>query len=211
MSRQYCPKCSKAQSTCICQWLQVQSNQTPVLILQHPDEIKKALGTALLVELGLERAKIISNITFTKFECLDVLNVFQATNPILLYSQKMENSPFHIEFDLSLELPLTDPQFSCFDSVILLDGTWRNTREILHKNEWLHDLPTVALKNVEKSCYRIRKAPQENALATIEAVSKLLSVLEQSFDQNAFLKPFERMIDGQIAKMGEAVYQRNYQ
>ena len=105
----------------------------------------------------------------------------------------------------------SDPQLSRFDAVILLDGTWRNTREILHKNTWLHTLPTMALKNVGASRYRIRKAPQENALATIEAVSKLLSVLDKKFDQDIFLKPFNRMIDAQIAKMGDAVYQRNYQ
>jgi len=211
MSRQYCPKCNKAKSTCICQWLQVQSNQTPVLILQHTDEIKKALGTARLVELGLESAKVISNTTFTKIECLNILSVYNASNPILLYSQKMVNSPFHIELDLSIESLLPDSQTSCFDSVILLDGTWRNTREILHKNEWLHDLPTMALKNVGESRYRIRKASQENTLATIEAASKLLSVLDENFDQGVFLKPFDRMIEAQIAKMGEAVYRRNYQ
>jgi len=211
MSRQYCPKCNKAKSTCICQWLQVQSNQTPVLILQHTDEIKKALGTARLVELGLESANVISNTTFTKTECLNALSVYSASNPILLYSQKMVNSPFHIELDLSIESLLPDSQASCFDSVILLDGTWRNTREILHKNEWLHALPTMALKNVGESRYRIRKASQENTLATIEATSKLLSVLDENFNQSVFLKPFDQMIEAQIAKMGEAVYRRNYQ
>jgi len=211
MSRQYCPKCNKAKATCICQWLQVQSNQTPVLILQHTDEIKKVLGTARLVELGLEKAKVISNTTFTITECFDALSVYKTSNPILLYSHKMVNSPFHIELDLSFDLSLPDSQTSRFDSVILLDGTWRNTREILHKNEWLHTLPTMSLKHAGASRYRIRKAPQENALATIEAVSKLLSVLDEKFDQNIFLKPFDRMIDAQIAKMGDAVYQRNYQ
>ena len=73
MSRQYCLKCHKAESTCICQWLHIQSNQTPVLILQHTDEIKKTLGTARLVELGLEKAKVLSNTTFLKNKCIDAL------------------------------------------------------------------------------------------------------------------------------------------
>ena len=122
----------------------------------------------------------------------------------------MANSPFHITLDLSAALPQPETIASRFDSIILLDGTWRNTREILHKNEWLQSLPTIELKNVEKSRYRIRKSSQENALATIEAVSKLLKALDQSFDEHLFLKPFDQMIDAQIAKMGEAVYQRNY-
>jgi DTW domain-containing protein YfiP len=211
MSRQYCSKCNKAKSTCICQWLQVQSNQIPILILQHTDEIKKTLGTARIAELGLERAKVVSNTNFLMNECFDVLDVFKASKPILLYANKMTNSPFHIELDLSCALLISETQSSRFDSVVVLDGTWRNTREILHKNSWLHALPTIALTNVGESRYRIRKASQENTLATIEAVSTLLSVLDEKFDQNVFLKPFDKMIDTQIAKMGEAVYQRNYQ
>jgi DTW domain-containing protein YfiP len=211
MGRQYCPKCNKAKSTCICKWLQVQSNKTPILILQHTDEIKKALGTARLVELGLRNAKVISSIEITKIECLQALSVFQASNPILLYAHKMVHSPFHLELDLNHNLLLSDEQTACFDSVILLDGTWRNTRELLHKNEWLHALPTITLQNVGESKYRIRKAAQENTLATIEAVSIVLSVLDKNFDQEAFVKPFDKMIDAQIAKMGKVVYQRNYQ
>jgi len=47
-------------------------------------------------------------------------------------------------------------------------------------------------------------------LATIEAVSELLSVLECQFDKAAFLLPFRKMIDAQIDKMGADVYARNY-
>ncbi|MFT7374368.1 MAG: DTW domain-containing protein YfiP [Oleiphilaceae bacterium] len=211
MSRQYCPKCHKAKSTCICQWLQVQSNQIPVLIFQHTNEQKKTLGTARLVELGLESVKVISNTVMTKIECLQALSEFQASNPILLYAHKMVNSPFHIELDINHNASFSNEQAASFDSVILLDGTWRNTRELLHKNEWLHALPTIALKNVGESRYRIRKAAQENTLATIEAVANLLSVLDEKFNQEVLLKPFDKMIDTQIAKMGEAVYLRNYQ
>ena len=91
MARHYCLKCNKAESTCICPWLQIQSNQTPVLILQHTDEIKKVLGTARLVELGLEKAKVISNTIFSKVECLSALSVFNVSNPIILYANKMDN------------------------------------------------------------------------------------------------------------------------
>ena len=210
MSRKYCSVCARAESTCVCQWVQPQSNQTPVLILQHTDETKKALGTARLVEQGLYNAKVLSHTTFLKHECLAALNQFEATNPCLLYARKTDERIPHIDLDLNHKKPLSKRQAASFDSIILLDGTWRNTREILHKNEWLSFLPTIALKNVGESRYRIRKAAQKDALATIEAVSTLLSVLDVQFNQHAFLKPFEKMIDLQIAKMGNAVYQRNY-
>lgn len=210
MSRQYCQKCHKVISTCICQWLQVQSNRAPVLILQHSDEIKKTLGTARLVELSLEKAHVISGTVFKKKECLKRLSEFKATNPILLYAQKMEHGPFHITLDVSQTTICSNALNSRFDSIIVLDGTWRNTREILHKNEWLHTLPTISLSHVSPSRYRIRKSSQENALATIEAVAQLLAITDKALDQNTLLKPFEQMINTQIAKMGDAVYHRNY-
>ena len=210
MSREYCPKCMKASSTCICQWLQIQENQTPVLILQHLDEVKKTLGTAKLVELGLKQAKVVSGISFSKAEIYQQLSLFNAFSPILLYAHAMKASPFHVELDFETQFTIPADLSTRFDSVILLDGTWRNTRELLHHNSWLQALPTLALKNVEASNYRIRKAAQANALATIEAVSELLSVLECQFDKAAFLLPFRKMIDAQIDKMGADVYARNY-
>ena len=210
MSREFCPKCMKASSTCICQWLQIQENKRPVLILQHLDEVKKTLGTAKLVELGLKQAKVVSGIIFSKPEIYKQLGQYNTSCPILLYAQAMKASPFHVELDFETQFTIPASLSTRFDSVILLDGTWRNTRELLHHNSWLQALPTLALKNVEASNYRIRKAAQANALATIEAVSELLSVLECQFDKAAFLLPFRKMIDAQIDKMGADVYARNY-
>jgi len=211
MSRQYCPKCMKAMSTCICQWLQVQSNQMPVLILQHSDEVKKTLGTARLVELGLTKAKVVSGTAFKRADCFDVLGSYQASQPILLYAHQMPESPFHIELDSDATFTKVSELSTCIDSIIVLDGTWRNTRELLHLNAWFQTLPTIALKNVGVSQYRIRKASKADALATIEAISVLLSIFDEQFDSNVFLRPFEKMIDAQIDKMGEALYQQNYQ
>jgi DTW domain-containing protein YfiP len=56
----------------------------------------------------------------------------------------------------------------------------------------------------------LRKAPGPGALSTVEAIVQALQVLEapQSFDP--LLRPFEALIDGQIAAMGEEVFQRNH-
>lgn len=211
MSRQYCSVCKKAKSTCICQWLKVQQNQIPVLIFQHSDELKKTLGTAPLVALGLQFAKVFTGTVMRENTCFETLKDYHASNPILLYARPMVNGSYHIELDLNDQKHFVEEHAGRFDSIILLDGTWRNTRELLHKNTWLNTLPTIALKNVGESHYRIRQATQENALATIEAVSILLSALDQNFNSNDFLRPFEKMIDTQIDRMGAAVYQRNYQ
>ncbi|WP_287810572.1 DTW domain-containing protein, partial [Pseudomonas sp.] len=71
-------------------------------------------------------------------------------------------------------------------------------------------LPRVTLDGAPPSRYRLRKAPGPGALSTIEAITQALEVLEAPTSFQALLKPFDALIEGQIAAMGEAVYQRNH-
>ena len=59
------------------------------------------------------------------------------------------------------------------------------------------------------SRYRLRKAPAAGALATIEAIAAALELQEgRCFAE--LLRPFEALIEGQIAAMGTEIYQRNH-
>jgi len=206
----------KAKVACVCTWISRQKNNYPILVLQHCDEKKKPLGTAKLLTLGLKKAVLLSGLDFSTVIFQESLKQFNCHNPILLYPRAFETSPFHLNVDLadsnSENHNLSNPRLSeRFDCVILLDGTWRNTREILLRNPWLKDLPTLALQNVGESRYRIRKTKGRGELATIEAAAKLLTVLESDFSADDLLRPFEKMIQYQISKMGFEVYKRNYQ
>jgi DTW domain-containing protein YfiP len=57
----------------------------------------------------------------------------------------------------------------------------------------------------------LRKAPMPGALSTIEAIVCALDILEAPQRFDALLRPFEALIDGQIAAMGEQTYRRNHQ
>jgi DTW domain-containing protein len=61
------------------------------------------------------------------------------------------------------------------------------------------------------SRYRLRKAPMPGALSTIEAIVEALEILEAPARFDALLKPFEALIEGQIAAMGEETFRRNHQ
>ncbi|MBF2974597.1 DTW domain-containing protein, partial [Pseudomonas aeruginosa] len=60
------------------------------------------------------------------------------------------------------------------------------------------------------SRYRLRKAPGEGALSTIEAIAAALDELEAPRTHEALLKPFDALIEGQIAAMGVDTYRRNH-
>jgi DTW domain-containing protein YfiP len=103
--------------------------------------------------------------------------------------------------------------YAATDEPLLLvvpDGTWRKARKMLHLNPLLAALPRVTLADGGVSRYRLRKAPGPGALSTVEAIVQALQMLEAPSSFEPLLKPFEALIEGQIAAMGEETFQRNH-
>jgi DTW domain-containing protein YfiP len=94
--------------------------------------------------------------------------------------------------------------------LVVPDGTWRKARKLLHLNPLLAALPRVTLAAGAVSRYRLRKAPGPGALSTVEAIAQALQVLETPTSFEPLLRPFEALIEGQIAAMGEQIYRRNH-
>ncbi|MFI8395287.1 tRNA-uridine aminocarboxypropyltransferase [Pseudomonas sp. NPDC078863] len=195
MSRAQCPRCLRPQTHCLCALIPHLDSRTRVLLLQHPSEVSHALYTARLAVLGLSNAELIVG------EVFDDL-------PTLL------NRP---GYRARLLFPAEDAQplqaYDESDEPVLLvvpDGTWRKARKMLHLNPLLAALPRVTLAEGGVSRYRLRKAPGPGALSTIEAIVQALETLEAPSTFAPLLKPFEALIDGQIAAMGEETFQRNH-
>ena len=226
-SNRYCATCYKARAACICHWLKPQETQLATCIIQHPDEQLKPIGTARIAELGLDKVKLSIGLEHSSESILQALKSLGANKPALLYSQAFPSSPAHYvldfeRFDLNNSASVDNSAFiddsdsidkaifANVDSLILLDGTWRNTREILLLNDWLKLLPVISLKGVGESQYKIRKAQTAGALATIEALAKVIMVMDKSVSLPDFLRPFEKMIEYQISRMGEDTFRKNY-
>lgn len=195
MSRVQCPRCLRPQTHCLCPLIPSLDSRTRVLLLQHPSEVNHALNTARLAALGLTNAELI------------VGEIFEDL-PTLL------NRP---GYQARLLFPADDAQpiqvYGASDEPLLLvvpDGTWRKARKMLHLNPLLMSLPRVTLAEGGVSRYRLRKAPGPGALSTIEAIVQALQTLEAPASFEPLLKPFEALIEGQIAAMGQETFQRNH-
>ncbi|WP_460140013.1 tRNA-uridine aminocarboxypropyltransferase [Pseudomonas sp. S2_E01] len=195
MSRLQCPRCLRPQTHCLCALIPSLDSRTRVLLLQHPSEVNHALNTARLAALGLTNAELI------------VGEVFEDLPRLL-------NPP---GYQARLLFPGDGAQpiraYRAGDQPMLLvvpDGTWRKARKMLHLNPPLAALPRVTLAEGGVSRYRLRKAPGPGALSTVEAIVQALQVLDAPGDFAPLLKPFEALIEGQIAAMGEEVFQRNH-
>ncbi|WP_324734085.1 tRNA-uridine aminocarboxypropyltransferase [Pseudomonas paeninsulae] len=198
MPRPHCPRCSRPLDHCLCALIPLLPSVTRVLILQHPSELKHALNTARLAALGLSNAELrVGEV----FEDLAALLAQPGYRPCLLFPGEGAQ-------------PLQQFATQAVDQPALLvvpDGTWRKARKLLHLNPLLAALPRVALPEGLQSRYRLRKAPMPGALSTIEAVVSALDILEAPAQFDALLKPFEALIEGQIAAMGEETFRRNHQ
>ena len=166
MSRAYCSCCQLPQSACLCGHVVTQACPLPVIILQHPLEAKHAKSTVPLLRLALPDIQV--EIT-----------------------EQLAPPPLPPEGDWWLLYP--GPQALDLDSeqgrqashriggLIVLDGTWRKTRRLLHLNPWLRQLPSLSFSQAPNSAYDIRKGPGGQALSTLESVSHVLHRLQPNF------------------------------
>ena len=195
MSRPQCPRCLRPHTHCLCPLIPSLDSRTRVLLLQHPSEVNHALNTARLAALGLTNAELIVGEIFEDLSTLLNRPGYQAR--LLFPADDAQPMQVYRESDQPLLL-------------VVPDGTWRKARKMLHLNPLLAALPRVTLAEGGVSRYRLRKAPGPGALSTIEAIVQALETLEAQATFAPLLKPFEALIEGQIAAMGQAVYQRNH-
>jgi len=93
--------------------------------------------------------------------------------------------------------------------LILLDGTWRNSRALLRVNPWLQDLPRMSVQLPESTRYVLRKKKPEGG-STLEACVAALAVLEPDLDTDCLFAALEQMMLFQRQAMGEERFARDF-
>lgn len=199
MSR-YCSTCGKANKACLCPWIASLTSNVELIILQHPSEQDKPLGTARILSLSLANCRVFIGEDFSEHPELLALLSEQDVRHFVLYPS--ESSQLATSCEVS---PYAEKV-----RVILLDGTWKKAYKMYQLAPCLHSLPALHLPTDLKGNYRIRKAPSENALSTVEAGYHLLSIFEPERDFSPLLGAFEQMIAFQIQHIPEGEFEKNY-
>jgi len=128
------------------------AHRTELLILQHPAEAGHAKNTTAFLTLGLQSARLLRG------EAFDAACAPPGT--ALVYPGGGDApGPAHVQ------------------RLILLDGTWRQSRRLLSANPWLAALPRLSLPK-QPSRYAIRRAHRPVQLSTLEAGLHALALLE---------------------------------
>ncbi len=157
-----------------------------LLILQHPLEVGNAKGSARLLHLSLPNSVLVTGETFEP-AALSALLHGGGRTPLLLYPDLAGAAPpaaAIVNTPSALRL-------------VVLDGTWRKSRKMLHLNPMLCDLPRLALQGMPASHYRIRKAHAPDQLSTLEAAAYALMRLDGG---EARFAPLLAAFDGFVAQ-----------
>jgi len=137
----------------------------PLLILQHPEEARQAKGTARLLQLCLQRCERRVGAQFSA-------PVADAHPLLLLYPPEPGAPPPTLDWRADRPAP----------RLILLDGTWRQSRQLMRHSPWLQALPRLALTATPPSRYAIRKAHAPHQLSSLEAAAQALAQLQPALD-----------------------------
>lgn len=185
--RLVCPGCQRPQSACICQWVTPVAHATEVLILQHPLEVGHAKNSAGLLHRSLAHSQVVIGETFDAATLQAAMCEPKYT--VLLYPRNALNP--------SPAPDATRLQDTANLRLVVLDGTWRKSRKMLHRSPLLQQLPRLSLDDVPISNYRIRKAHQLGQLSTLEATCAALVQLEGAPES---MQPLLDAFDGFVAQ-----------
>jgi len=157
-ARPVCARCQRPVRTCLCAWIRPTDNRVAVQLWMHPDEVGQAKGSATLLRLSLARCAL-------HVSPPDALNAplpegWLGEGAALLYPDEQGLAP------------VAEPRL--VRRLIVLDGTWRQSRQMLRAQPELAQLPRLsvppALLAAHGPCYRVRKAHKPGQLSTLEAV-----------------------------------------
>jgi DTW domain-containing protein YfiP len=185
-------------------------NRVTVLVLQHPQEQDRVLGTARLLARTLAHARISVGLSWRNLgHALNAQNEQRAPDPrqwavLYLGSGIIGENARHrggkqplIALDGKGE-PLADQDgaFAGLQGLVALDGNWAQAKALWWRNAWLTRLRRFVVVPDGPSLYgNLRREARADAVSTLEAVALALSVLEgDETVRERLLVPFRELI-----------------
>ncbi|MGL1958643.1 MAG: DTW domain-containing protein [Colwellia sp.] len=177
MSRLLCSTCHRPEKACICRFITTVNNQTKVVILQHPSEVKQTKGTVALLSKSLKNCQVIEGENFTDNKVL--ASILSHYNVVLLYPSEHAKVLTAAVVNQQIREDKSDKPLC----LLIIDGTWRKAYRMIMLSKNLQALPQVCLPESLASSgqYLIRKVAKNNALSSLEACCYALALIEKEY------------------------------
>lgn len=154
-----CPRCFVLEAHCVCSRIPQVQTRTEIVVVRHERESWKSTGTARIAALAMPGLRI--------------LDFGEDAEPAL------STLPSELAGGAHLLFPSDAPvSFSDVKRLVVLDGTWRQTRRMFAKLPSLHGVPTLSLPVKESKVLRLRDSKFEQGRSTLEAIAEAVALLE---------------------------------
>lgn len=185
----HCSRCEKDTKLCICDSIVPLETKTKVLILQHPQEPDKKLGTARIAQLSLSHSQLKVGLSWPNLAKASgdkqpfpkdwvVLHLGSGVKGRQPHKVQVEGArkPQLIYVNKKGEYQPQAPEV--IEGLIILDGTWSQAKTLWWRNAWLLKCQRAVLIPSAPSLYgKLRKEPRRECLSTIESIGQALTAI----------------------------------
>lgn len=182
-----CERCLKESVLCVCAGVRPKTTKTRILILQHPQEPDKDLGSARLAHLALPSSTLKVGLSWPNMRsALGSDEVVPSRWAVLHLGSGMKGrpearvprEPLMLVSKKGEMLPDQERLLRELDGIVVLDGTWSQAKTLWWRNAWLLKLKRAILAPARGSLYReLRREPRRECLSTIESIALTLDAL----------------------------------
>ena len=196
-----CPRCLKPLTLCVCEGIVPIDNRIALVVLQHPQEQDKTIGTARLTALHFRNAVFKIGLSWPSLARV----LGRPADPqrwAVLYLGSARPADLPPGRDIAVldakGVALSDQEAALrgIAGIIVLDGSWSQAKTLWWRNPWVLKARRIVLAPGRPSRYgALRREPRREGLSTLEAVGLLLGRLEGKPEiEAALLASFERLL-----------------
>lgn len=175
--RAVCERCWRALKTCYCDRIRPFSAGPLFVILLHPKEAGKKIGTGRLTHLCILNSRLIRSLghELDQVEQFTRLISDPVFAPVVLFpGRKSLNLSVSIAADVSETFPAGRRPL-----IFVIDGTWPQAKKMIRTSTLLSGLKQIQFNPRSKSNYRIRTQPKDHCLSSLEAVHTLIELFDE--------------------------------
>lgn len=197
-----CPCGKRPLDLCLCPELAKVGTRLGLVVLQHPQEQDKELGTAKLLTEQVEGAVLRVGLSWPNLakavgRPVDprrwaVLHMGSKEDVARVPRGELRVLDRKGQVDPGGDLALAD-----LEGLVLLDGTWSQAKALWWRNAWLLKLRRIVIHPDFRSAYgAVRKEPRRESVSTLEAGAFALGRLEGDPGlQDRLTAPFATLLE----------------
>lgn len=181
MDAENCATCLKPAHLCVCAAVDPVDNRLFVLILQHPQEKREALGTAHIAHLQLRNSRLRIGLSWPNLKRILERDVDPRRWGVLFLGPASggpaPRDPVTVVDRSGKPLAGGAEALADLEGIVILDGTWSQAKTLWWRNPWLLKCRRIVLNPRTRSLYgQARREPRRDALSTLESAALVLSV-----------------------------------